>query len=55
MELLNAEEYLLGGIGSGILGATQGIHHKTFEPAEIMTTQSSAQPIVLSVIIIIIY
>ena len=32
---LNAEEYLLGGMGSGIRGATQGRHHRTFEPKEI--------------------
>ena len=28
----NAEAYLLGGIGSGIRGATQGKHHSILEP-----------------------
>ena len=31
---LNAEEYLLGGMGSGIRGATQGRHQRIFEPEE---------------------
>ena len=29
---LNAEEYLLGGMGSGMRGATQGRHQRIFEP-----------------------
>ena len=40
MELLNVEVYLLGGMGSGILGATQGRHHNTLEPARMQQLQT---------------
>ena len=37
---LNAEEYLLGGIGSGMQRATQGRHQRIFEPKKKKTKQS---------------